>query len=92
MTFSRRFKRWDSPTGEKDLLMMGFKFLIRYGMNNCGSVHSYKELFTHSQSGSKRWQRTEFYFFRCFARFLIFYPFLVPVHMFVQVPPAGPSS
>ena len=71
--------------------MVGLKLLIRYGMNNCGSVHSYKELFTHSQSGSKRWQRTEFYFFRCFARFLIF-SLLVQVHIFVQVPPAGPSS
>merc|ERR1712130_917804 len=58
----------------KTLQALGFSY--RFGVNNCESVHSYKELFTHTQNGSRKWERTEFYFFCCFARFRQLVPLL----------------
>ena len=72
MIFSRRSKLSDFHTGETFSFTPLTNLIpsTRFGVNNCASVHSYKELFTHTQNGSKKWHRTEFYFFRCFARFI----------------------
>ena len=62
-------------------------------MNNCGSVHSFKELFTQTQSGSRKWQLTEFYFFRCFARFTFHFHCNGRImNIMFQIPPVCASA
>ena len=57
----------------KTLQGMGLSY--RFGINNCSSVHSYRELFAHAEAGAG-WARADKYFFRCCARFRQLAPLL----------------
>ena len=57
----------------KTLQRMGLSY--RFGINNCSSVHSYRELYAHAEAGVE-WARADKYFFRCYARFRQLAPLL----------------
>ena len=52
----------------KTLQNMGFSY--RFGVTNCEDINNSEEMFKHLEdNSSKLWNKSEKYFFRCFARF-----------------------
>ena len=51
--------------------LQSFGFSYRFGVTSCGDVNNYDEMYDHGtdiSSDVENWERSEKYFFRCFAR------------------------
>jgi midasin len=72
--FIQQRKRAGLNTLFKTLQSLGFAY--RFGVTSCSDLHSYTELFTHSDTINSDWGSSEKYFYRCFARFRQLQPLL----------------